>query len=251
MNVYEGLALGVLQGLTEFLPVSSSGHLVIAEKLLKLDSAKLLPFDVLLHAATGLVVCVFFRKEIASLFGEKRGLLPLIVLACVPAGLSWLVLKDFFSELRASTVAVGVAFLIGSAWMLVCERFAREKRKDPAAPDAALVGLAQAAALLPGLSRSGAAVAGGALSGLTREAAFSFAFLTLLPLVGGAMLVEAARLPDLEVLPAAAGFLAACVSGWFGLTLFRRAVIKGRLWIFALYCAGAGIFCMVFSWMER
>ena len=251
MTMLKGLVLGVLQGLTEFLPVSSSGHLVIAEKLLGLDASRFLPFDVLLHGATSLVVCAYFRNELVSLFREKRRLLPLVVLACVPAGLCGLVLRDFFSELRASTLAVGVAFLAGGAWMFLCERLARGRRELPGAPDAAAVGLAQAAGLLPGLSRSGAAVAAGMLSGLSREGAFTFAFLALLPLVAGALVLEGGELKNLEALPAAVGFVAACGSGWLGLSLLRRAVVKGRLWIFALYCAAAGVFCMVLSWMER
>lgn len=251
MTILEGLALGVVQGLTEFLPVSSSGHLVIAERILGLDVKGLLPFDVLMHAATALVVCAFFRREIVSVFREKRRLIPLIVLACVPAGLCGLVLRDSLSDLRASTVAVGAAFLAGGAWMFVCERLARRKRETPLASDAAIVGLAQAAALLPGFSRSGAAVGAGILSGLTREAAFTFAFIVLLPLVAGATALEASQLRNLEVLPAAAGLLAACGSGWLGLTLLRRAALKGRLWIFSIYCACAGILCMVWSWTAR
>ena len=251
MTIMDGLLLGLLQGLTEFLPVSSSGHLVMAEKLLGLDPAKLLPFDVLLHGATTVVVCAFFRREILALFRERRGLVPLIALACVPAGLCWLVLGDFLSSLRSNTVVIGAAFLVGGAWMFACERLARQKRETPRAPDAALIGVAQAASLLPGISRSGAAIGAGILSGLSRERAFSFAFLALLPLVAGAAAVKARQLRNLDALPAAVGFVAACASGWLGLTLLRQVVTKGRLWIFASYCAAAGTFCVVWSWTER
>jgi len=268
MTVLEATGLGLVQGATEFLPVSSSGHLTLAERAMGVRLDDILALDVMLHAATLAAMLVFFaRAWIRRIVAHPRlGLLALA--AGVPAGLAYLAVRDEGVEaVKAQLWAVGVCFLAGGAFMTVASLCSKRMHRDSdgAAPggndvsglvhngprgllDALAIGLAQAVALLPGVSRSGATISAGLLAGVGPEAAFEFSFLTGAPLMFGAVLVKARGMNAIAGgLPAAAaaGTAAAFASGLVALWLLRRAVIRGWLWAFGAYVAAVGVACLV------
>jgi undecaprenyl-diphosphatase len=258
VSPWQALLLGALQGATEFLPVSSTAHLVVTPWLLGWD------YDVKGHAAfTVLVqwgtlagVLFEFRRDLAVVAAEgARGLLrgaPLgtpgarlaswIVLATIPAVVAGLLLEDRVEDLQASPPWVAAFLLAGTAFMLAAERLGRRERalESLGAADALAVGAAQALAILPGFSRSGATIAGGLLRGLDRDAAARFSFLLSVPilLAAGAvkareLLADPARARE-EALPLALGFAAAAVVGWLSirwlLGVLRRRGLAPFLW---------------------
>ncbi len=226
--------LGALQGATEFLPVSSSGHLVIVPALLGWPDQSL-TFDVIVHLATAMAVLLYFRADwLRLLRGAWHGtrssgapwrdpngrFLCLILLASVPAIVAGLALKDEFERLFAAPRIAAAMLLLTGAVLLVAELIGRRKREaeDLTPRDALLVGLAQALAIVPGVSRSGATIAAGLGLGLNREAAARFSFLMAAPIIVGAAAVQlldffaTGPVAD-ELLPLAVGFVVAFLVG--------------------------------------
>jgi len=247
--VYRYLLLGLLQGLAEFLPVSSSGHLVLAQRLLDLDP----PGTALagaLHLATLAAVVLYFRRDLARLL--KGGLVPgswerrylgLLGLGTIPIAAIGYLARGALERSFSSPTLVGGLFLatalaLGTASVLQ----GRARRARPKVGDAAVVGLAQAAALLPGISRSGVTISAGILRGLSPAEAARFSFLLSIPAVAGAGMVSLARanLSPGEAAGLALGGLAALGSGLLAIRVLLRLLQRGRLWWFALYCLLVG-----------
>lgn len=264
MNALQALILGLIQGLTEFLPVSSSGHLVIAQNLLGLDvAADNLLFDIVVHAATVLSIVVVLRTEIWKLLcgtftpqwnWEKSYVLKLVV-SMIPVMIVGLFFKDlvegFFGE---GLTLVGCCLLI-TALLLTFSFYAKPKQKaEISYLDAFVIGIAQAVAVLPGLSRSGSTIATGLLLGNKKEdvAKFSFlmvmvpvlgeALLSLLDLGGGSTIGSSLSITALLV-----GFLAAFLSGCFACKFMIELVKRGKLIYFAIYCALIGLVAIIFG----
>ncbi|NOY90683.1 MAG: undecaprenyl-diphosphate phosphatase [Deltaproteobacteria bacterium] len=242
--------LGILQGLTEFLPVSSSGHIALAEMALGMHDAPL-TLSVLLHAGTLVATLIVMRRDVAELLragvdllrsprralGTERGkLLLAVILASVPTAILGLLLRDRVESLGRVPLAVGLA-LLASAAAVLSTRWARGEAQVPTLQQALVVGLVQGVAVLPGVSRSGSTIAAAMLLGLSGDAAFRFSFLLSLPAVGGAVLLEARHVTDLGALagPGALGALIALGVGVLALIGLRRVVGRGQLSLFALY----------------
>lgn len=251
------IVLGAVQGLCEFLPVSSSGHLALLQAFFGLGQEGLLAFDLLLHCATVLAVLIFFRKGIATLAkgwiwgcvssagrsseGWRWGWA--ILLACAATALIGLSLKGGAERMMASPLAVGCGLLTTAAILalvpLIPERGAALTWKT-----ALVVGIAQGLAVLPGVSRSGASIVAGLLMGLAVGDAFRFSFLISIPAILGASLLEgmeihrpgAAALPEGWPLAVAVAF----VLGWLSLKAMRRLVLSGKWAWFGLYCLLVG-----------
>lgn len=198
MNIGEGIILGAVQGLTEFLPVSSTGHLILARELLGMDQTGGLAFDALLHLATALAVIIYFRNDWRLLLtsawtwlqrkpidAKERTLLIALMVGTVPAVVLGLVLSDPIETMFRSPQLLAGVIIVGSILMTVAE-WAGSSRKELTAMSGFLIGWFQALALFPGMSRSGATISGGLLLGLTREEAARFAFLLSLPVILGA-----------------------------------------------------------------
>lgn len=257
------LFLALLQGLTEFLPVSSSGHLVLARALAG-DPAlgQSLTVEVALHVGTLGAVLVYFRRELGGLLrgilrpgaappplaGAERRLVAYLLLATVPAGLAGVFLGDLVEEAFSRPALAGAMLLVTAAALWITRLLAEGRLTESGLGPlrALLIGVAQSLALLPGLSRSGATLVTGLALGLEREAAFRFSFLLSIPAVSGAALLQTAHLARdgelAEVLdPSLLGamFLAGLV-GYACLVILRRALVGRRLHLFALYCAAAG-----------
>ncbi len=261
MTFAHAALLGLVQGLTEFLPVSSDGHLALFQAALGEGS---LAFDVVLHGGTLLSMAFFFRSDLARMgrgvfspvnsrerVFERRRLL-LIVAAAVPTGLIGLGLKGTVEKLSASLLAAGAGFLLTCAALLWGERHGRRPGEGlplSAVPlrHAVLIGLAQGAAVWPGLSRSASTIALALVLGWRWDDAGRFSFLAAMPAILGATLLTARDMGGLPLGPAVLGFAVAFTVGTLSLFLLMRFLAARRLWPFALYCLGLGLFCLLKS----
>ncbi len=256
MDPIEALVLGVVQGLTEWLPVSSSGHLVIAQEILGLPAGENLVFDLVVHLGTIAAVCVFFRKELGrvllSMFMSKatrgdaenalRKLGFLLLLGTLPAAAVGVLLTNQVEDVFDLQL-VGAALMANAALLLISERYgAGGSRKSANAIDAFVIGMFQALAILPGISRSGSTIGGGMLRGLERETAAVFAFLLSVPTLLGAFVYGLLTLDRFELAlgESAIGFVAAFITGMASISYLLKAVRQKRLWIFAAYCLVLG-----------
>ncbi len=264
MSALEAFLLGLVQGLTEFLPVSSSGHLELAKALLGVNEGGL-AFSVVVHGATALSTVVVFRKDIVSLIvglfssGEKgklaRGFAGLILLSMVPVGLVGLLFKDEIeSRLDGHLGAVGAALMLTAVLLFWAQRRGR-LGGHVGVLQASIIGCAQAVAVLPGISRSGATISAALLLGVDREEAARFSFLMVLPPILGATLLEVKDLMDpaveggqaAPVLSLCIGAFAAFVSGWWACITMMALVKRNGFNGFAVYCAVVGLAALILS----
>jgi len=259
---WQGILLGLVQGLTEFLPVSSSGHLVLAERLVGYVPQGVF-FEVAVHVATLLSVLVAYRKRIAELlrglFGggtESLRYLGLLLLGSVPAGLAGVLLRDYFERSFHSLPALGWQFLLTAA-LLWSTRYAlpRATGVRVTATMALLIGIAQAIAIVPAISRSGATIAVALWCGLAASEAAEFSFLLSIIVIAGSGALEARHLSGdthALTLALALAFAAAMLSGIFAIRFLVRLLQHRRFHLFAPYCAALGVFCVVwFGWLGK
>ncbi len=247
--------LGILQGATEFLPVSSSGHLVLVPWLFGWPAPGL-AFDVVVHWGTALAVVVYFWRDWVTIVKEARffpqNLASLILLGTLPAALIGYLLEDFFEGMFARPVAAAGFLLVTAALLATTEWLGcRERDLDKLTwLDALTIGLAQALAILPGISRSGATIAAGLARGLRREPAARFSFLLATPIILGAGLLKVMDLAQAGDLAEQApmlvvGFVTAGVVGFGCIHFLLRYLQRHRLYPFAVYCAVAGFACLL------
>lgn len=260
MEWFEALILGLIQGLTEFLPVSSSGHLEIGKAILGVEAKESLSFTVVVHGATVLSTIVVFRNDIWELltglfkfkWNEETTYLFKIALSMVPVGIVGVFFKDDVEQLFGGSLMLVGAMLLVTAALLSFTYYAKEKFKDVAWLDALLIGLSQAMAVLPGISRSGSTIATGLLLGVNKDKIARFSFLmVLVPIIGANVkdLLEGNLSSDAGVGTTALiiGFVAAFLSGWAACTWMINIVKKGKLIYFALYCAIVGSIALAFA----
>jgi len=269
MDILQAILLGLLQGITEFIPVSSSGHLVLVPWLLGWPEPELV-FDTVVHWGTLLAVLAFFWRDWVDLITAwLRGLLRwdwsdpaarlmwLLIVGTIPAAVLGFLLEDFFESLFGEPAWVSVFLLVTAGLLALSERFGSRSREigDLGWFDSLMIGLGQAAAIAPGISRSGATIATGLFRGLERPTAARFSFLLSTPIILGAglfQLLDLASAPDrLAQVPAlVAGFLAAAISGYVCIAALLRYLQRGRLYPFAIYCAYVGICCLIVAWLR-
>jgi len=241
------MILGIVQGVTEFLPVSSSGHLVLFGSWLGISETGIL-FEVLLHAATLGAVMVFFFPALRSLTIAKIGLL---LLGTIPAAAVGLLLKSQIEVLFDSITLVAFALLITAAINLGIGYYAkRAQDKTVDRSSAVFIGLAQALAITPGISRSGSTILAGLSSGLSRTAAFEFSFLLSIPAIGGALLLllrDVARAEAVlpPVAPMFVGFIAAFLTGLLSLGLLKKMLLGNHFILFSWYTASVAIGALI------
>ncbi|MDR3308784.1 MAG: undecaprenyl-diphosphate phosphatase [Tannerella sp.] len=265
MSWIEALVLGLVQGLTEFLPVSSSGHLTILGTLFGMNGEENLAFAVLLHVATVLSTIVVLWKEIAGLFGgfitfrwnDDTRLVAKILLSIIPVGIVGLFFKDTVEEMFGSGPALVGCMLLLTAALLAISYFARPRPKENISfRDAFIIGIAQAIAVMPGLSRSGSTIATGIILGNKKEAVAKFSFLiVIIPVLGEALLdVFKALKADGEMsfgaFPVGAmivGFVTAFVVGCLACKWMIEIVKRGKLIYFAYYCVAVGLLAIFLS----
>lgn len=254
MDTLQAIILGVVQGLTEFLPVSSSGHLQLANEILgtELNPDSNLTFSLTLHAATVLSTIVVLWAEIWRLikgvfsrtFTAEQAYVLKIVVSMIPVGIVGLFFKDYIEAAFSSIVVVGVMLLVTAA-LLAFAYYAKPRQNQSLSyRDAFIIGLAQAVAVLPGLSRSGSTIATGLLLGNKKESVAQFSFLMVLPPILGNALLDCLKGDfggGVETLPLVAGFVAAFVTGCIACKWMIDIVKRGKLIWFAIYCAVAAV----------
>ena len=246
------VVLGIIQGLTEFLPVSSSGHLVIFQTLFKAPYS--IAFDVVVHLATALAVVVYFWKDILELFTSKRKMLWLIMVGTVFTGILGISFKDFFESLFSSVFAVGWFLLLTGLIIVLAEWIGKGKRQleEMNIWDAVLIGLAQGCAIAPGLSRSGTTISASLARNLDRNLAARFSFLLSVPAILGAGLIQSKEIIKagtigIGIWPLIFGFLAAFVSGWIAIKVFMNIIQRMSIRGFAYYCFVIGILILAYN----
>lgn len=251
MDSVRAVVLGVVQGLTEFLPVSSSGHLILTRALFGWADEGL-AFDAALHLGTLLAVVVAFRSTWAAILrGRARHLLASLAIGTVPGALAGIVGEAFVATRFRGLREVGAAFLVTAVVLWLADRVSRRRTEPvpadslaPVAPSAALwIGLAQAVALLPGISRSGSTIAAGLFAGLPRRQAVEFSFLLAAPITAGASLAglrELALLAPAAILPAIAGLLMAFVAGLVAIKVFLQSLRRRSFRPYVIYLLVAG-----------
>jgi undecaprenyl-diphosphatase len=267
----EAVVLGVVQGIGEFLPISSSGHVVVVQQLFQggkptsnAETAHDKAMNVILHFGTLLSILFVYRKDLLTLLLKPR-LVAFIVLATIPAAVVGLGFGDQLEPMFSEPLVVAVGWLVTAGFLLGSRRIGSEKRTVDEMRwfDALLVGVFQAIAIIPGISRSGSTISGGLLSGMRRDAAARFSFFIAIPAIGGAALVEGKdlilealkvlsgrasngqTLDSLRLGPMLLGMVISAVVGYFALTLLLRMLYGGRLHYFAIYCIVVSILTML------
>ena len=255
MDTLQAILLGIVQGITEFLPVSSSGHLQIAKELLGVELKENLTFDVALHAGTVLSTIVVLWSEIQRLlrglfsrrFNEEQAYVLKLLLSMIPIGIVGFLLKDQLNAMLESPgiLAIVGAMLLLTAALLAFAYYAKPRQKETISyRDAFIIGLAQACAAMPGLSRSGSTIATGLLLGNKKTAVAQFSFLmVLIPILGETFLqaVSGELTAGVDGGVLAAGFIASFITGCLACKFMLEVGKRGKLIWFALYCAAVGI----------
>lgn len=278
MDTLQALLLGIVQGLAEYLPISSSGHLEIAQGLLGLDlsGADALQFDIMLHVATVLSTIVILWREFSGMCvsfftlkkDENTSLVCKILVSCIPVGIVGLFFKDSIEQFYGHNLTVVGTCLLVTAALLAFAYYSRTRSlikksgTDGLASigrpisyiDAFVIGCAQAVAVLPGLSRSGSTIATGIMLGNRRDSVARFSFLmVIIPILGQALLDLVKGLKDggfdssVGFMPMLAGFMASFIVGCIACKWMLEIVRRGRLVWFAVYCAIVGVVCLIFQ----
>jgi len=280
MTLFESVILGLVQGLAEFLPISSSGHLAVLQHFFGISGDNVLTFTVLLHFGTLISIFVAYWKDIVDLVkelfatikdvctgkglqinkNETRRLGFMIIVATIPTGIIGLLFNDFFESLYTSMLPIGICLLITGTCLFLAEKFGGGTKgvKESTFVNAFFIGLCQAIAICPGISRSGATMVGGLSSRFSREHAVRFAFLISIPSVIGATLLE---VPDAIAAVSAttgamsigvmlAGIIVAAVSGYAAIRMMISAVVNKKLIYFSYYTWIAGAALIVYALMN-
>ncbi|MFT4570347.1 MAG: undecaprenyl-diphosphatase [Hyphomicrobiaceae bacterium] len=263
MATFQAIILGILQGLTEFLPVSSSGHLVLAQEIAGLRPDHAMAFDVALHGGTLVAVLVYFRNDLLGMAAAAVGRggpeadidrrwIGLLALATLPVVVVGLTAADLLETAFRSVPLVGVSLLFTAAMLAVVSRkpAGGRGRAGVSAVDALVIGSFQAVGVIPGISRSGATISGALWRGIDRDTAARFSFLLAVPAICGAIvrhIGELGALASESPAPLIAGTVASALTGWVAIEVMMRAVRGGRLRGFALYCLLVGGAALVWS----
>jgi|TARA_B110001454_G_scaffold204406_1_gene213148 undecaprenyl-diphosphatase len=264
MDIFEAIILGIIQGLTEFLPVSSSGHLELAKVILGDTSVpeESLTFTVVLHFATALSTMVIFRKEVAEIL---KGLLQFkwnddlkfslkIIISMIPAVIVGLLFEEQLESFFGGKILlVGCMLLLTSLLLLLADK-AKNTTKKVSFSNSVIIGVSQAIAMLPGISRSGATISTSVLLGIDRTRAAKFSFLMVVPLIFGKIgkdvLSGDLSFQSSEMVPISAGFIAAFLAGLLACKWMIAIVKKSKLSYFSLYCAIVGFVAIGYSFLS-
>lgn len=273
MTIFKAIILGIIQGLTEFLPVSSSGHLAITQQLLKVPEERILFFIIMLHLGTLFSIFVVYFKDIAMIIieffrligegisgkgfrinNEHRKLGVFIIIATIPTGLMGILLGNVFESFYSSTLIIGFALLITGTLLWLAEKFNSGKRniQDMHWLDATIVGIFQGLAITPGISRSGSTIVGSLFRGFNKELATKFSFLISIPAILGATVLEfkdvfEVGMGDITIGIVIVGVLAAFLSGLFAIRTLINLIKKEKLYYFSFYTWAIGLIVIVIS----
>lgn len=262
MTFIEALILGIIQGLTEFLPVSSSGHLELGTYFLGVQSEDNLLFSIILHGATACSTVVIFRKDIVEIikaifkfeWNESTQFAAMIVLSMIPVGIVGVFFEDQVEAFFGGNILLVGSMLLITAALLAFTYFSKKNEGEITFKNSFIIGLAQAIAIMPGISRSGSTISAALLLGINKEKAARFSFLMVLPPILGAMLLKTkdflenpAIAENVSGMNLTVGFLAAFLSGLLACQWMISIVKRGKLIYFAIYCGIVGLLAVVGS----
>lgn len=263
MSWIEALILGLVQGLTEYLPVSSSGHLTIGSALFGIEGEENLAFTITVHVATVFSTLFILWKEVSWLFkgffkfqmNDETRYMFNIIISMIPVGIVGVFFKDQVEAIFGSGLTIVGCMLLLTATLLAFAYYAKPRQKEKISLlDAFIIGLAQACAVMPGLSRSGSTIATGLLLGNKKENLAQFSFLMVIPPILGEALLDIIKMfngenivGDIPMTSLIVGFLAAFVSGSLACKWMINIVKKGKLIYFAIYCVVAALFCLIYA----
>ncbi|MEA3496609.1 MAG: undecaprenyl-diphosphate phosphatase [Bacteroidota bacterium] len=260
MDWFQSLILGILQGLTEFLPVSSSGHIELGKAILGANTEQGMMFTVVVHGATVLSTIVVFWKDILKLFGglfkfkwnKETQYISLLVLSMIPTVIVGLLFEEQIEALFTGNLLFVGFMLLVTASLLAFTFYAKNTVNSVNASKSIVIGLAQAVAILPGISRSGSTIATGLLLGIDKEKITKFSFLmVILPIIGAniysALKGDISMSNSVDILPLVIGFFASFISGLVACKLMIKIVKRGKLIYFAIYCSIVGVIAIIFG----
>lgn len=240
--------LGIIQGLTEFLPVSSSGHLVIFQKFLGVTEEGVV-ISVVLHLGTVLALIIFFFRDLLRLLSEIRLLLFILVVTLI-TGCIGILGKDFFEGLFSSPRLVAFALIVTGLVLIATKRFSVGKKDQPNFKDALILGITQGISIIPGISRSGMTISTLLLRKFTPDTSFKLSFLAAIPAVLGALLLEARKI-DFALKAQAgglfSGFIFSFLTGLLGLWVLKSILHKAKFYLFGYYCIFLAIITLIYN----
>lgn len=254
MSIYQAIISGIVQGVTEFFPISSSGHLAVLHHLFGFKEPQI-AFDIFLHLGTIAAVVIYFWKDIVRVCTKDRRTLALIVLASIPTVIIALILEDVVERSFSSVAAVGWFWVITGLWIAGASLAAHiyrlhQSRKPLGALNSLMIGIAQGIAVLPGISRSGATIATGLMAGLAEEEAFKFSFLLSVPIILAASLKKylaiRAGIFGSGSLYFILGGIAALAAGLATMHVLSRLIKSRKFFVFSIYCIVAGVLAIFF-----
>lgn len=266
LQILQYVILGLIQGFTEPIPISSSGHLVIFKNIFNLDTLNDINFEIVVNFGSFIAICFLFRKEIIKIISDFFNYIKtkkedykenykyawLIVIGTIPAGIFGIILKDKIDLVSENVKLVGIALLITAlALFLIKDIKGKKEKNEITIFDSIIIGLFQVIALFPGISRSGATVVGGMNQGLNRKTAVNYSFMLYLPIslatmvLGVKDLIETSNINSL-ILPYTLGMIASCIVTYFSAKWFINIMKKGKLGYFSIYCLIVGILVLLF-----
>jgi len=243
VNIFTSIILGVVQGLTEFLPVSSSGHLVVAQALIPGFSQPGVLFDVVLHLGTTLAVVIFYYKKIVKILSKNWKYIWLLIIGTIPAGLFGILLGDALEKSFSDLKAIGVQFLITGVICILIDKFSGQK-ETISTKSSLLIGVAQAVAIIPAISRSGSTILVGSILGIDKKKLAEFSFLLAIPAILGANVLEFVKHGvniENSILNYLAGFVAAFIFGFLSIKIVLATLHERQFKYFGMYCFAIGI----------
>ena len=262
MSIIEAIILGIIQGLTEFLPVSSSGHIELGKYFLGVETSDNLLFSIIVHGATALSTIIVFRKDILIIikdlfafdWNESTQFSAKILLSMIPVGIVGILFEDNIEALFGGQITLVASMLLFTGVLLSITYFAKSTSGTVSFGKSIIIGLAQAVAIIPGISRSGSTIATGLLLGIDKEKITRFSFLMVLPPIIGATLLkvkdylEAPEIAsDISVTALSLGFISAFIAGIIACTWMINIVKRGKLIYFAIYCLVLGTSVLIFQ----
>ena len=246
MSIWQAVILGAIQGFAEFLPVSSSGHLILVQRWLGVSADGGLFFDIMLHVGTLVPVCIVLFKEIIGIFRKPFDKLLFLIIATIPAAITGILLQDkiegyFMAGDTLAAVLLAITFCLTAAELFISERLVKRQKKElPLSyKSSAVMGLFQAVAIVPGLSRSGTVLTGGTVSELKREENAKFTFLMSIPIILGAAIVSSYKAVKggvaIDIVPVLFGMVTAAVTGYIAVKFMLAVIKKANYKWFSLY----------------
>lgn len=258
LNSFQAVFLGLIQGLTEFIPVSSSGHLVIAQHFLNLKEDQIL-FNVILHIGTLVPIFIIFWQDIKDMIlfkKAKRKETLYILLAIIPTGIIGVLFEDFFENLFSNAYLTALMLIVTGLILYLTEKIETGSREVEELKwwQPLIVGVAQGGAIIPGISRSGSTIAASLFQGLNREAAARFSFLMSIPVIGGAGFLQFLNVVEVGTLKIEfkiifLGFITAAVSGYFAIKILLKVLAEKKLNYFSYYCWTAALIVIILNFI--